>query len=85
MKLQIKIDIVVMYVIMMLFFAVLHYTYVDEYHNMYTFNDAIYFSAITTTTTGYGDTYPKTKTSKQITTVQVMLTAVLTLFVITSD
>lgn len=82
MKIQLKLDIAVLYVMIILFFAVIHYQYIDEYHDMYTITDAVYFSAVTTTTTGYGDIYPKTKITRQITTVQIMLTAILTIMLV---
>lgn len=82
MNFQLKKDVAILYFAIVFIFALLHFNYREEYHNIYTMTDAVYFSAVTSSTTGYGEIYPKTQRTKQITTLQIIFTALLTVLLI---
>lgn len=84
MELQIKINFAIFYVMIIFVFSLIHFKYKDAYHNIHDMTDAIYFSTITMTTTGFGDMYPIKRHTKIITTAQMMIAVTITMIIIIS-
>lgn len=57
-------------------FAVFYLCYAHSFSSPLTIMSALYFSVITATTVGYGDTYPKTGSAQALVVAEVMTSAV---------